>query len=84
MSMEMSMEQKIKYLNEKKTQLSIEMKKIDEEETTLQALVRKNKEMLYFSKGICYSCRYNKLSEDDIKYKTIYCRECRECDSGLD
>ena len=73
----------IKFLENKRNALLIELKLLDKQLTEKNKSYHSEKKKYYFEKGLCGSCYY-KLSDDDIKYKTIYCKECCENDSVLD
>lgn len=77
------LKQKIDILNIKRKSLYRELKMLDKEICILEKEYNISQIKLNFMKGICNSCHDN-LTIHDIKYKIIYCQECRENDSVLD
>ena len=73
----------IKCLENKTQSLIIELNLLNITLTEKNNYYFESEKKFYFEKGVCGSC-YEKLSQYDIKYKTIYCEECRENDSVLD
>lgn len=73
----------IQCLENNKKELLIQLHLLNLKLTEKNNIYYENKKKFYFEKGLCSSCE-SELSEDDIKYKIIYCEECRENDSVLD
>ena len=65
----------IKYLEKKKKDLCMELNLLNVQLSVKYNIVNNKKEKFYFEKSLCSSCQL-KLSEDEIKYKTIYCYKC--------